>query len=168
MIYGYCRVSTPRQRLERQIKNIKEADENAVIVKEKYTGTSTDRPVWSKLEKQLKEGDIVIFDSVSRMSRNADEGFQLYMRLYEKGVELQFIKEPMIDTAVYRNTSQLMMTGTDVDVVLDGINRYLILLAERQIRIAFEQSEKEVEDMRKTNLRRISTREASRESNRQG
>ena len=36
------------------------------IVKEKYTGTTTDRPVFQKLLKQINEGDTIIFDSVSR------------------------------------------------------------------------------------------------------
>lgn len=39
MIYGYCRISTPRQNLERQVRNIKAAYPDAVIVREIYTGT---------------------------------------------------------------------------------------------------------------------------------
>ena len=40
-------------------------------------------------------------------------------------------------------------TGTDIDCILEGINKYLLLLAKEQIRLAFEQSEKEVQDLRK-------------------
>ena len=69
------------------------------------------------------------------------------MDLYRKGINLEFIKEPMINTDVFRQTAQLAMTGTDVDCVLEGINRYLMLLAERQIQIAFDQAEKEVQDL---------------------
>lgn len=145
--YGYARVSTMKQKLDRQIDNIKKARPEAIIVTEKYTGTSIDRPSFSKLLEKLKSGDTVIFDSVSRMSRTADEGYKLYMDLYNKGVNLEFIKEPMINTDVFRQTAQLAMTGTDVDCVLDGINRYLMLLAEKQIKIAFDQAEKEVEDL---------------------
>ena len=50
----------------------------AHIVQEAYTGTSILRPEWSKLYRVLKDGDTVVFDSVSRMSRNAEEGFSLY------------------------------------------------------------------------------------------
>lgn len=39
-------------------------------------------------------------------------------------------------------------TGTDIDCILEGINKYLLLLAKEQIRLAFEQSEKEVQDLR--------------------
>lgn len=52
--------------------------------------------------KILKRGDTVIFDSVSRMSRNAEEGFQLYMELLEKGINLEFINEPYINTDYYK------------------------------------------------------------------
>ena len=146
-VYGYARVSTLRQKLKRQIDNIKAARPEAVIVTEKYTGTSIDRPAFTRLLEKLKPGDTVIFDSVSRMSRTAEEGYKLYMDLYQNGINLEFIKEPMINTDVFRQTAQLAMTGTDVDCVLEGINRYLMILAEKQIKIAFDQSEKEVTDL---------------------
>lgn len=148
-IYGYARVSTIRQKLERQIDNIKVVCPEAVMITEKYTGTSIDRPAFTKLLEKLKEGDTIIFDSVSRMSRTAEEGYNLYMVLYQKGVNLRFIKEPMIDTDVFRQTAQLAMTGTEVDYVLEGINKYLMILAEKQIKIAFDQAEKEVTDLHK-------------------
>ncbi|SFD04748.1 hypothetical protein [Ruminococcus albus] len=43
-----------------------------------------------------------MFDSVSRMNRNAAEGIELYMTLYDKGTELVFLKEPHINTANYK------------------------------------------------------------------
>ena len=81
-IYGYCRISTAKQSIERQIRNIKAEYPTAHIVQEAYTGTSIFRPEWLKLYRVLKAGDTVVFDSVSRMSRNAEEGFALYEDLY--------------------------------------------------------------------------------------
>lgn len=49
------------------------------------------------------------------------------------------------------------MTGTEVDFILEGINKYLLSLAEMQIRIAFEQSEKEVTDLRNRTREGIET-----------
>ena len=86
-IYGYCRISTKQQSIERQIRNIKTEYNTAVIVTEAYSGTTLNRPEWNKLYKKIKEGDTIIFDSVSRMSRDADEGFLLYEELYNKGIE---------------------------------------------------------------------------------
>ena len=69
-MYGYCRISQKKQSIERQIRNIKEAYPEAVIIEEAFTGTKIDRPEWNKLYKKAKSGDTIIFDSVSRMSRN--------------------------------------------------------------------------------------------------
>lgn len=100
--YGYCRISTRQQSIDRQIRNIKKIYNGAIIVTESYTGTTTDRPEWKKLYKKLQTGDTIIFDSVSRMSRNADEGFALYEKLYNNGIELVFLKEPHINTSTYK------------------------------------------------------------------
>ncbi|MBR2042500.1 MAG: recombinase family protein [Oscillospiraceae bacterium] len=147
--WGYCRISRKQQNIERQIRNIKQEYPEAVIVQEAYTGTKIDRPEWLKLYKKLKENDTVVFDSVSRMSRNADEGFALYEDLFNKGVNLVFLKEHHIDTDTYKKTieNNIGMTGTNVDYILEGINKYMFALAKEQIKIAFEQAEKEVEDL---------------------
>lgn len=159
MLYGYVRISTKKQSIERQVRNIKAYNEKAVIVEEIYTGTKTDRPEWSKLYKKVKAGDTIVFDSVSRMSRNASEGFAVYEELYNRGVELIFLKERYIDTATYKNAleSNVKLTGTTVDFILEGVNKYLMALAKEQIRLAFEQSEKEVEDLRQRTKEGIET-----------
>ena len=152
MEYGYCRISTKKQSLERQIQNIQSAFPNADIRCEEYTGTKLEgRKVLDTILKLIKSGDKIIFDSVSRMSRNAEEGYTLYQELYNKGIELIFLKEPYINTSTYKSSLEksVPMTGTSVDFILDGVNKYLMLLAQEQIKIAFNQSEKEVKDLRK-------------------
>lgn len=158
-IYGYCRISTKQQSIDRQIRNIKAEYDKAVIVTEVYTGTKQDRPEWNKLCKKVKAGDTIVFDSVSRMSRNADEGFNLYEELYNKGIELVFLKEPHISTSTYKKALQnnVTMTGTNVDYILEGVNKYLMALAKEQIRLAFEQSEKEVQDLHQRTKEGIET-----------
>ena len=151
MTYGYCRISTPQQKIERQIANILRAYPEATIITEAYSGRYMDRPEWTKLRKKLQPGDTIVFDEVSRMSRNAEEGADTYQELFEIGVELHFLKEPHIDTATYRKAlaNLISMTGTNVDFILEGINKYLMALAKEQIRLAFGQAEKEVEFLRK-------------------
>ena len=158
--YGYCRISTKKQSIERQIRNIKAAYPEAVMVEEVYTGTKvTGRDKWNKLVKQIIKGDTIVFDSVSRMSRNAEEGFELYEELYNKGVELVFLKEPHINTSTYKQAidSNIKLTGTNVDYILEGVNKYLLALAKEQIRLAFEQAEKEVQDLRQRTKEGIET-----------
>ncbi len=81
--YAYLRISRQSQSLERQRRNV------------------------------LAYGDVIVFDSVSRMSRNAQEGVQEYMSLYERGVELVFIKEPHINTETYKQAlgNNIALTG---------------------------------------------------------
>ena len=157
--YGYCRISRPQQSIDRQIRNIKSEYPSAVILEEAYTGTKMDRPEWNKLMKKVKPGDTIIFDSVSRMSRNADEGVNQYFELFEKDVELIFLKEHYIDTSVYSEhlKDKIELQGTDEDEIFKGLNNYFRKLAERQIRIAFEQAEKEVEDLHQRTREGIET-----------
>ena len=157
MIYGYCRVSTKHQRITRQVTNITELYPDVTLVKEFYTGTTQNRPLWDKLMKQLNAGDTIVFDSVSRMSRNTDEGFKDYKTLYEAGISLVFINEPLINTSIFDSTKNNLLeisvqTGNEaVDNYFKGnitlINNLLMSLAEEQIKAAFDQAEKEVTDL---------------------
>lgn len=167
-IYGYCRISTAKQNIERQIRSIKsyckltfgeEYENIADIRQEVFTGRKLkERKAFNKLMKEVKEGDTIIFDSVSRMSRNAQEGFKTYIELFNRGVNLIFLRERTIDTSAFKSAvgdNKLdvhIETGdTDTDDFVNGIMsevvKYISKLAERQILLAFEQSQKEVDDL---------------------
>lgn len=150
MVYGYARISRPTQNIERQIRNITEYEPTAKIYREAYTGTTQARPEWLKLIKKIKPDDTIIFDSVSRMSRNAEEGFAEYQMLFEEGVNLVFLKERHIDSATYQSAlnTQLEMTGNEIaDTYIEATNKVLMILAKQQIKLAFDQAEKEVTDL---------------------
>ena len=148
-VYGYCRVSTSTQRIERQESNIKEKFPEAVIYKEAFTGTKLQgRKELDKILRKVNPGDTIVFDEVSRMSRNAEEGFALYKELFYKNINLIFLKEPHINTTTYRDSlsNGLALTGNDIaDIYIDATNRVLMILAEKQIKYAFEQAQKEVD-----------------------
>lgn len=160
-IYGYCRISTKEQSIERQIRNIKSYNEQAIIVQEVYTGTKTEeRKELQKLLKVVKNGDTIIFDSVSRMSRNAEEGIKLYMELSEKDINLVFLKEPYINTEVYKKSvsNEISLTGNVIaNEYIQATNKVLKMLAVQQIEIAFNQSEKEVQDLQQRTKEGIET-----------
>jgi DNA invertase Pin-like site-specific DNA recombinase len=159
-VYGYCRISTTKQSIERQIRNIQAENSKTVIVQEVFTGTKiTGRKEWEKLLKKVKAGDTIIFDSVSRMSRNADEGIEVYFKLMDQGVNLIFLKERYIDTDTYKNEikDRIELTGADEDEIFKGINNYFRKLAKRQIKIAFDQAEKEVADLHQRTREGIET-----------
>ena len=156
-IYAYCRVSTKHQRIARQITNITELYPKAIIIREFYTGTTQNRPEWEKFILKVKKDDTIVFDSVSRMARNSAEGFQDYKMLYERGVHLVFLNEPLINTSVLDATKNKLLninieTGNAaVDAFfksnIEAINQFIMALAEEQIKTAFDQAEKEVVDL---------------------
>lgn len=164
-IYGYSRISTSKQSITRQNRNILELYPTAIIKEEVFTGTTTDRPVWTKLLKDVKPGDTIVFDSVSRMSRNAEEGVKEYLELYEQGVTLVFIKEPHINTDTYKKALNVDLgIETDNEVlkpILNGVKKALEVLATQQIQIAFEQSEKEVNDLSQRTVEGLITAKAN-------
>ena len=159
-VYGYCRISRKEQRIDRQIRNIKAAYPDAVILQEAFTGTKVEgRKELERLLKTVKPGDTIVFDSVSRMSRNATEGIQLYEQLYQQGVNLAFLKEPYVDTATYNKAlaDAVPMTGTSVDIILKAVNDYLRALRREQIELAFQQAQKEVDDLHQRTKEGIET-----------
>ena len=166
LIYGYARISRRTQKIERQITNIKKEYPDAIIYSEAYTGRNVyGRPEFSKLLKKVKSGDIIVFDSVSRMSRNAEEGTALYYQLQDEGVDLVFLNEPYINTSVCKNAvrQSLPETGNEIaDIYVEATNKVIKILAKKQIEKAFEQSQKEVDDLRER------TQEGIREARKNG
>lgn len=152
-VYGYVRVSTQQQKTQRQADNIKAFNPDAIIYEEKQSGKYIEnRAVFKKLLDKLKAGDTIIFDEVSRMSRNAEEGYNLYMKLMEQDINLVFLKERHIDTEEYKRRTQnhiarISSSNDKLDNLINGILG-LIEDFEREnlkdnIRLAFEQAENE-------------------------
>lgn len=163
-IYGYARISTNKQNIERQNRNILELYPQAKIINEVYTGTTSDRKEWQKLVANVKANDTIVFDSVSRMSRNAQEGIDTYMALFNKGVNLVFIKEPHINTDVYKQglSVDLKVKSKDrlVTRSIEFVEDVLRVIATQQIELAFQQSQKEVDDLRQRTKEGIVTAKA--------
>lgn len=171
-VYSYIRVSTAKQSLDRQRKNINEylKGESSIMFEDEYTGTTMHRPSFEKLckavDKDVQNGNhvTIIFDSVSRMSRNAAEGVEQYFKWLNNGVSLVFLNEHYIDTDVYKAAEQSSIpeTGNEIaDIYINATNQVLMLLAKRQIEIAFNQSEKEVADLKTRTKQGMATKGAA-------
>ena len=101
------------------------------------------------------------------MSRNADEGSALYEQLFQQGVNLIFLKEPHINTDVYKQAIERRIelassTGNNatdrlLNSIMDALNRYSIDLAKEQVRLAFGQAQKEVDDLHQRTKEGIET-----------
>lgn len=148
-IYGYGRISRKTQNIQRQVRNILSAFPTAEMYLEAFTGTKFfGRKEFDKILKKVKPKDTIVFDEVSRMSRNAEEGVAQYFELFDIGVDLVFLKERYIDTSVYRKAIEesIQSTGNEIaDIYIEATNRVIRLLAKQQIIKAFEQAQKEVD-----------------------
>ena len=158
-IYGYIRVSTARQDPLRQERSILAKYPDAVIYRETFTGARISRPEFNRLLKHVQPGDTIVFDEVSRMSRNAEEGFALYKELMCKGINLVFLKEPHINTETYKDSLQkhINMNANSGDPAADkllkaisaALNEYMLDLAEKQIYQAFGTAQQELDYLHK-------------------
>jgi len=172
-IYGYCRISTQKQSIDRQETNIRQAFPQVFkIYKEAYSGRSIARPEWNKLIGIVEAGDTIVFDEVSRMSRNAKEGFEVYKELYRKGINLVFLKERHVNTDSYKEALNAAINvevnsgdrATDelIASIMQAINRFMEKKLEQDIYSAFASAQMEVDYLRER------TKEGIREAKKRG
>lgn len=166
--YGYCRISRKSQNIDRQERNILAVYPDAYILKEAFTGTKIQgRKTLDKLLRIVKEKDNIVFDSASRMSRNVDEAIELYEQLFNRNINLIFLKEPHINTDTYKKALERQIqinvnTGnaaTDklINEIVEALNKFTLELAKEQIRLVFAQAQKEVDDLHQRTAEGIMT-----------
>ena len=121
--YSYMRISTSEERglqkFSRQESALKKYAEAAGIefwkeFRDDASGSSFERPEWKKLEAGVDRGDTIVFKDISRFTREAENGYQTYMRLMEYGVRLVFIDNPTVSTEYVR---QLISNAEDMDTI---------------------------------------------------
>ena len=101
MLYGYARVSSREQNLDRQITALLDAGvEERNIFKEKKSGKNfQDREEYQKLLNVLNVGDTIILTELDRLGRNMQEIEKEYQRLVVgRGCHLKFLKEDFLST----------------------------------------------------------------------
>jgi DNA invertase Pin-like site-specific DNA recombinase len=97
MIFGYARVSTKDQSLERQIDSLN-SDGCDEIFKEKISGRKKEKPELDNLISRLRKGDILIVDSMDRLGRTSKELINLLYYFKENGIQFKSLKEGIFDT----------------------------------------------------------------------
>lgn len=120
MIYGYARVSTVGQAkdgnsLEAQEQVLREKGAQVVYV-DNYTGTTTDRPEFTKLVEVLQSGDILIVTKVDRLTRCLIEGMKIIDELLKRNVTVNILNLGCIDnTPAGRLTLQMFMAFAEFE-----------------------------------------------------
>ena len=162
-IIGIARISRKTQNIQRQIRNIQKIYPNARIIKITCSGAKViGYKEFEKVINEAKENKDnkkykLVFDSASRMSRDSEGGCALYEDLFNHNVSIEFLKEPHINTEVFKkaldNQIKLQVkTGNEatdklINTVIKALNDYTIALAKEQIKKVFDQAEKELEDI---------------------
>jgi len=96
--YAYIRVSSKEQNEERQRHTMRnQGVQDSHIYVDKLSGKDTNRPQYQALKLEVKAGDTVIFDSITRMSRSMDDIEDEYKWFTDRNISLQFINEPTIN-----------------------------------------------------------------------
>ena len=97
MRVGYCRVSTAEQNTARQEVLLESLAVERLFL-DKCSGKNTDRPALKEMLAFVREGDIVVVESISRLARNTKDLLSLIDKFTEQGVGFISQKES-IDTS---------------------------------------------------------------------
>lgn len=134
MMYGYARVSTRHQNLDRQLKALEDYGVNPRAIQvDKYTGTTLHREGLDTLRQMLRFGDILVIKEIDRLGRNKDETMSLILELIEKGIDIV-----VLDSAVFQmyieNLKKDNKSFTDklIQAQLKGVIEIMLLLAEEE------------------------------------
>ncbi len=106
MIYGYARVSTADQNLDRQRDALYRYGIDQIFC-EKISGTKRNRPELDQMLGTIQEGDTIVIESLSRLGRSVKNLAELMEQLNEKGVRLVSLKETIDTTS---STGRLLFT----------------------------------------------------------
>lgn len=119
MKVGYVRCSTEEQNEERQIKMMEEQNTGKIYM-DKASGKNTDRPEFKKMMEFVREGDIIVVESISRIARNTRDLLSIVAQLENKGVEFVSLKEN-IDTSTPQGQFMLTVFGALAELERESI-----------------------------------------------
>ena len=121
-IFGYARVSTGRQKLDRQIKALEPFGiPKANLFIEKKSGKDLDRSKYQRMLKKLQKGDLVYFCELDRLGRNYNEIIEQWRHItLEIGADIIVLEMPLLDTTLRKD-----LLGTFISDLILGVFSYL-------------------------------------------
>ena len=152
--FGYMRISTKEERglqkFNRQEKKLDRwATENNVSYiytgRDDASGKDFNRKDWQTVERLIKDGDTIVFPDISRFTRETENGYQKYMELMGKGIELIFIDNPIVSTPYIKN---LLKVAEEQDLIAK-------LCIEHTVKLLLMVELDRVEKERLTTIKRI-------------
>ena len=127
-IYGYARVSTAEQNLDRQLVALRAAGvPDGNVYADKKSGKDFNRPAWKRLKRKLQPGDLLIVKSIDRFGRSYEEIIAEWGLLSKrKKVHLRVLDMPLLDTT----TAQGLLAVFIANIVLQILS--FVAETERQ------------------------------------
>ena len=122
-MYGYARVSTRDQRLDRQLEALEEFGvARSDVFADKASGKDFDRPEWARLMRALRAGDVLVVKSIDRLGRSYDEIIGQWRAITkELGAEVVVLDMPLLDT----RESQGGVTGALISDIVLQLRRFV-------------------------------------------
>lgn len=131
--FAYMRISTKEERRKQKFTRQESAlntyakNHNIEYVfqfRDDASGKSFDNRIeWMRLEKIIKPGDTIVFKDITRFTREAEKGYQKYMRLMSSNINLIFLDNPTLNTDYVRN---LIATANSMNFLEKTINEMLV------------------------------------------
>ena len=118
-MYGYARVSTREQNLDRQIAALKAAGVPAEnIFTDKRSGKNFNRPGWRSLLKRLRPDDILVVKSIDRFGRDYEEIIAQWEVLSKrKMVHMRILDMPLLDTTIAHGLLAVFITNIVLQIL---------------------------------------------------
>lgn len=121
--YGYARVSTKGQSLDDQISQLKKAgiSKNNIYF-EKFTGTTTNRPMFDELTSKVNNGDIITVTKLDRLARNTREALNILDPLMNNGVKFNVLNIGVLENSTIGKlvkTILLAVAEMERDMIID-------------------------------------------------
>lgn len=117
MIFGYARVSSKDQNLERQIKELKEYGCERIYT-EKQSGKDFDRPIYKEMKSKLRFGDVLVVHDLSRLGRNKAEIKNEWESLIKEEIDIVVLNMPILDTRKYKELEGIGQLVSDIVLAL--------------------------------------------------
>ena len=130
--YGYARVSTREQNLDRQLDALRAFGlKDARIYQDKARGKDFERPAWKCLVARLREGDVLVVKSIDRLGRSYDDVIEVWRHVTkELNVDIVVLDMPLLDT----RGPEKGVTGTLISDIVLQLLSYVAQMERESIR----------------------------------